>query len=957
MVWDRDKCFEVLTNRYFERSRGTKLRLLFEKHAVDLCESVFQPIGAPYWFTNHGVEHSDHVLYFALRVASVTDECLGRLNEVEAMALACACYLHDLAMARIPEQFDLSKGWSDTLIREVRMWHVKSIEELLPKYREELLPLYKWKPLLEDVLPIVCKAHGTETHRLVCEGFSKDYKHYGGFRGELLGKILLLADELDLAEHRSMVGRHPQFEKFPCMAKAHQFKHHYIIDVDVQLPIVRIIFVFPEEMPLYDRIAFKEWTCQKLRCQIEMVQGGLVSQYQRAFEIIVQPEEGSLRIRREPCDKEICKIVKDCVEEGTEVGTMASEIIRYRPNHFHPKRLKPQEAGPLYPMLNRLMDDFFRGCDTAAAAKHFSEIYIDIPGNDKVGKELIKSLKVYSKAVREHRDRGRLPSQEIFAITGSTGAGKSTVVMHLENSGRLRTRFFRGGSGLIVVHINCLNLRTFVDVIRTMLDGLVNECRDKPKIWAALRSKGWTIHLKPTAIAMLPERDALSTLRGVLDVLHKRGYKKISRIVPVCFVLDNVDRMPGFEVKRETVVFAVKECKSRGYPFFVVTLRYGTKKMIDDHIDDIPAIAKHGVVAPDIEDILRARLDVAFSEHVAGKTGSWCEPAPVQTLLGRINLSFKDLRKSLMVAMETLVQKKNETGVSFIPSMAASNMRSALTLFRAIVKAIDKKELLMLSHGLLREHHLIKCAMLEFNPCYFESVSKIRNIFRPSIDGFYFGKLYLLRILALLQRRLPDKGYVDLGNWKNVVEKSGIKVGNFMIEVWNLLCGELALLDVEGTDDTVPNDMFRNMEDLEYDIGIRMSPAGEYYLSWLMYDIAYLQCVLQDTVMDAKLAEDLGKEQTSAEETVRQVEKYISFLETKETEERISWGLPREMRRFKSELRRRFELQKRAMISEEKKRDSVVSGKIPIVSVGEGFDSGMRVSELDRKHQEGEKKA
>jgi hypothetical protein len=66
----------------------------------------------------------------------------------------------------------------------------------------------------------------------------------------------------------------------------------------------------------------------------------------------------------------------------------------------------------------------------------------------------------------------------------------------------------------------------------------------------------------------------------------------------------------------------------------------------------------------------------------------------------------------------------------FISSMAGTNMREALTLFRAIIKAADAEHLLKLSkREAAGEHYLIKCAALERFPYYYGKNSKVRNIF------------------------------------------------------------------------------------------------------------------------------------------------------------------------------------------------------------------------------------
>jgi len=910
MFTRRKECFRDLRHKFFSYSTGQDEVEILKETAVTLCESVFRNVGPPYWYTDHGVGHSDRVLYYALRIARSVDDYALRLNDVEALALACACYLHDLGMAHMPTENNVWQGWPESKILHMRSWHVDAIEEILHKYRNKLEKLYNFEPILEGVLPQVCRAHGTKSHKDACEKLSKTL--YGSFRrGDLLGKILLLADELDLTQERSMVEKHPQFEQFPCKVMAHHFKHYYVVEVQVSLPQIRLIFGFPENMSQENRFNFKKWTCQKIQDQIKLVSENLSGDWRGLFDIMVVPAEDTQQILKKECPVQVCDLVERLVDESKVAIRMEEEFTKHRPHYFYPERIKPSEPGPMYSALSLLMDDFFRECNTSRVEKFFRTIYIRIPQNEKISEQLISLHQKYIMFIQEH-GTGR-SSQDPFVIVGHTGVGKSTLLLNLEFEGRLCTRFYEGGHGMIVVRVDCLNLRSFTEVVRAMLVGLVNECMKKDWIWSLLRSEAWAPLFKPSSIAMLPSQDTVSILRGVLDLLHKRYKSSLKSAVPVCFVLDNIDRMPGFSLKSQVVTFAAREGKSKGFPFFVITLRSGTKFTIDGRVDDIAALASHGVIAPSPSEVLHSRLKLAFSDEVVGQIGSWRERAVVESSLGKLKLTFMDLRNSLEVAMKTLCVDHYRSLPPFIPSIAGNNIRNALTLYRAIIKSVDEKELLVLSRKHFSQHGLIKRAMIENRPCYFESASKIRNLFSCGTGEFYFLRIYILRFLRKLQLRTKD--FVSFREWTELVMKYDFDIKNFKNGAWSLMTGNFPLLEVEGTDDILPNDRFRNVEDLEEaDVEVSINPAGDYYLSYLMFDIAYLGCVLQDTLLDYDLAKNLGKPQYSLTLLLEQVEIFLGFLAKREVEERIAWRIDGSVPLVIPEVVKRVEYQKRALL-------------------------------------------
>jgi hypothetical protein len=909
MHLDRGKLFELFTNTFFDRSTGNDLRAILERTAVSLCDRLFKDIGAPYWFTDHGPQHSDTVLYNAILLAQQVQPSVGRFTPQEGMCLGAACYLHDIGMAHLPTRYNLKNGWTRTLIDKVPAWHVGAVVELLPRYKQELKPLYDFHPLLEEALPLVCTAHGTKAHLKTCSKL-RDGRD-DAVQGDLLAKLLLLADELDLDYRRASLDK-PQSPQFPATAQAHQYKHHYVVQVRPRLPLIDIDFAFPEDLPQGDRSAFMEWVCGKLRNQLSLATRDMVAKYKEAFDFVVRNQERSPKITRLPCPQEVCRLVRK-LSGKTAADAHLRPSPQDRPNHFHPSRTKPREPGPLYPVLDRLMDEFFREGDTRLASEFFENMYIRLPDNCKVAEELLKRVDAFGRALRRRR-RSHIAAQHPFLITGRTGSGKSALVRHLMATRRLRSDLSSSRHMSMVIHIDCLAFTSFEEVARQMLQNLATECRKSAILWQALDKDAWTEKLKVSRVVSMHATTVISILRAVLELLHERSSKHYRAVCPVVYVLDNVDRMPGFDLKRRIMEFVAKEGK-RGYPFFVVTIRNSTKAQVDRLTDELSNSPTNDIVAAGPSAVLHARLEAAFSDRVLGKAESWCEPQEVQSVLGEMGLSFSDLRPILKAAIYTLAMDNTARHEPLIPGLAGANMRNALTLYRAIMKSVSVKELFTLSKGARREHYLIKTGALERHPCYFASRSKIRNVFDPVISGFYFVKLYSVRILDWLQVSLGQGEYVTLKAWLSCASDCGMPKDGCRREMWDIMTGDFPLVELEGSDETLPDDKYGHMEDLQEDIGLRLSPAGAYYLRWLLHDVSYLECVLQDTLMDVELAQKLGTESPKLPEMLAKVEQFVRFLIQHENMERAGWRVDSIVRPIMPVVQQRVKLQAQAMIA------------------------------------------
>ena len=317
---------------FSDQSLGMRHIELLKRTAVRLCDQAFKYIGCPYWFTDHGPIHSDSVLYNAIELARYVERFAGRFRDQEILGLACTCYLHDIGMAHIPSYHNLKEGWTTNLVNAIRAWHVSAVDELLPKFQNDLKEIYDQFQILEEAIPLVCKAHGTKTHLTMCDKFRQ--LQLPNFKGELLGKILLLSDELHLDYQRAILN-HPQADEFPPEAKAHWYKHHYVSDVVIRAPMVQIHFAFPEQLEPEKQQTFIVWTCGKLKKQIELVKKNLPSELREAFDLIPQVVIRKPRSERKVLPSEAWNAVRKLTKAIQVSESKHCDLID-RPNHFDP---------------------------------------------------------------------------------------------------------------------------------------------------------------------------------------------------------------------------------------------------------------------------------------------------------------------------------------------------------------------------------------------------------------------------------------------------------------------------------------------------------------------------------------------------------------------------------------------------------------------------------------------
>lgn len=879
---DRGDLFRRLENAFFSDVKSENLRCKFERTAVELCDACFNGLSPPFWFTVHDPKHSDAVLNHALALAGRVQFADKPLEPLEALALASACYLHDLGMTAMPPHLhELPDGYTREWVDDVRKYHVSAVEECIRQHADELKLLYEYERRLADWLPLICMGHGTHYHQQCCDELDKICPK--GFRGSLLSKILMVADELDLDYRRSLVGEHEHFAGFPVESQAHHYKHHYVSNVELGMARVSIDFRFPESMLREHRSRFVSLTCGKLREQLDLVGQDPRPEYREVFDFQVNPTVKEGDPLRKPCPENVARVVSEMASRYS-ASTAPEEPQLARPSSYYGR--SHETTGPLHPILDELLDGFFEELTTPSTQKLARELYVVLDRNRAVMRSKLEAVKEFCLRCSSAADR-EMPRILPFLITGGTGVGKSAILQYLKDTGKLLSK--NGRNKLLVVFADCLNSRSENEVLMQVLRMLVDEIKLNTKLMEHLRKAGW--NLSEFDISLLTGDQLRSTIEGLTRSLHDPTQPAGLRY-PVCIVLDNLDRASGDTTKSDILSMAVGHMKTQGFPFYVIPVRRTTKKAFDTQRSDIRDLPDMPVSAPNPREVIKRRLGVLFSDAFVETAPIWKKKQTMVKALGRIKLRFEDLRKVLQRGMQTLCEVSSGH-TPLITGLGDTNIRNALTVYRIVMKSLDAVELLNLGVGnMVREHRLIRYLMMERCDRYIAQTSVIHNLFDPFLSNNHLAKVYALHTLRSTQPSTSGDNYVPLQNVIGEAKRNGIPESTLRRELWDLMQKEIPLVELEGREfaiEHLPDGELRYSDQLNPDDRVRLTAAGEYYLDWLMYDFAYLQCVLDDTLVDRDLAQELSANRYGPLTVqIERVEAFVRYLDQKEDEYRAS---------------------------------------------------------------------
>src|SRR5581483_9067908 len=201
------------------------------------------------------VGHSDSLVRLVGESIAHLQATPARLDCHELFVLLAACYVHDVGMQAMPVEKaldELTPSDHDTIRREhPSVGRTLIVSRTLARDRDQFdLGLHDDEFLAP--IALVSEAHGTETYASAVAALIETRPQPGGvpLRGDLLGALLLMADELDLQRARATF---PNEAKLSTVSMVHHFLNHYVSGVhvcDASVPTTRRIsidFLFPED--------------------------------------------------------------------------------------------------------------------------------------------------------------------------------------------------------------------------------------------------------------------------------------------------------------------------------------------------------------------------------------------------------------------------------------------------------------------------------------------------------------------------------------------------------------------------------------------------------------------------------------------------------------------------------------------------------------------------------------
>lgn len=243
--------------RFFEhlhnKSRKASLIRLREAVAQILANNLL-----PH-FTDHSVQHSDHLTLVIDRLIAPLQAGSNPLSEKELMILYGACYCHDVGMqyenagtTRTIAALNLSQPWED-LSEETRRCllrdhHHRISAEMVTMSVRSATPILGIQLTSEyepDRLAALCEAHYVD---VTLERYAELTQSSAGVRMDLLSGLLRVADILD--EHRRRAARNKaQTLLLDPASQTHWWRNYYTeeVRIDPGENSVSLWFDFPRK--------------------------------------------------------------------------------------------------------------------------------------------------------------------------------------------------------------------------------------------------------------------------------------------------------------------------------------------------------------------------------------------------------------------------------------------------------------------------------------------------------------------------------------------------------------------------------------------------------------------------------------------------------------------------------------------------------------------------------------
>lgn len=481
-----------------------------------------------------------------------------------------------------------------------------------------------------------------------------------------------------------------------------------------------------------------------------------------------------------------------------------------------------------------------------------------------------------------------------YIITGGVGSGKTTFLRRFEKV--FAASFVQ--HWCVWLHIDFLPLGDVTDAtleqelnrhafqsIRDLLE------RDYPDVWPGDGAKLREVFAKQIADARLtvlhgvePESERWVGL--VNELVHSlftdtptlveailRNYAAKGRRVVI--VMDNTDQL-GEEFQAAVFLLSQRLAKSCN-ALTIVSLREekffaAYRRNVFDAYGD----HRFHIGSPNLEDVLRRRLDYALQKFLA-------DAAPK----AKTKAAKRDVEEveAVIKAFIRSATKRNQNIIRLLSCLSNGDMRYALGMFREFVSSgntdIEKIINIVNTDGgySVPFHEFAKSAILGARRYYRNNLSHVINVFLKSAAP---GASHLtgIRILARLSNAAAvqsahGEGFVDVGQLLGEFRQSFGRAEDFIARGDELVAR--GLLESEPP----------RVRRVQHADALRISASGLYYFKYLIRSFAYVDLMFVDTpVADRELATRLaGLAQSPKGDFAARFERVEAFLDFMSQEE------------------------------------------------------------------------
>lgn len=288
---------------------------------------------------------------------------------------------------------------------------------------------------------------------------------------------------------------------------------------------------------------------------------------------------------------------------------------------------------------------------------------------------------------------------------------------------------------------------------------------------------------------------------------------------------------------------------------------------------------KFHIASPDFFEMILKRIDFTFKVLTYN---------PEKLLPGIPASALRDLKKYFSIIKASL-RKKNKQSVkivSFIDSVSVGNMREGLNMFNNFIvsgntniREIFERKAKSGSYQ-IAYHQFIKSIILGEYKYYLQNRSSVMNIFDfdTSLTDSHYNLLRILKYLInrFNKRSTIGRGYVSIQEL--VSAAAGVFLKNEVIRDSLLRLSSFNLVEYDNQSKT----------DLDSAAYVKITPAGKYYLSELIFEFVYIDSVFIDTpISDSTTEQNLRKycDNTELELRLERTRLFVDYLYQAEIDE------------------------------------------------------------------------